>query len=264
MKEFYTVKEIILGLRDYSIDFNNKVYNLIRYVNIPKGKKEKPSFYMCFTTTGDKPCYSLNYLPQSTSKIRNLAISKYLVNKVVGIDNGDVVASSETDIVIPKRIENYVVDKDKYFSIVKDIIDDEFVKNHLCISNLLKRPDDEQPIPRNNHYIDQVEINPRGVSINTNTLNMNLSYDATKDKFVYRGINKNVNSSELEDFLNIKIHRKYLNDFIINLIDNNCMDCTDIIVERFSVLTDTDQYKETNRTFDMDVSERDRVLYISR
>ena len=264
MKEYYSVKEIIFGLRDYCITFNNNIVNLKQCLDIPKNRKEEVFFYMSFNQDEYNKQYSLRGIVRSTSKIKNLNISKFLINKFIGIDTGETIVSSNSDITIPDKMSKYVLDKDKFFTKVNEIINDKFIENIDTISNRFIDNIEDLPLPRTSPYLDMVSINPNGVVLSSHSLNKFLEYNARLDKVSYYGSNQSIYSSEIEAFLNVKIHKKYINEFILNIIDSNLLIGSDIIVEKFYSDVDSDVYKHPTRSFNMSVHLDNKVLYLSK
>lgn len=262
MRNYYTIKEIILGLRDYSINFNNELVNLGRFVNI--SKKEEPYFYMSFSIDEYNSKYSLNYITKSKSKIKNLAISQQFINKIRKVDTGYTIISSNSDISIPSKMEKNIVDKDKFCDKVYEIVNDEFVSNTAIISNKFKNIEDDLPFPAKNKYVDEVIIEPSKISLFSHTLNKSLEYNFRTDKLTYKGPNYALSSEEIDAFLNVQVPKKYLNNFILNMIEINLIEGADIVVEKFSTSYDGDPYKQTTRRLDMDVALNNKVLYLSR
>jgi hypothetical protein len=141
-------------------------------------------------------------------------------------------------------MSKYVLDKDKFFTKVNEIINDKFIENIETISNRFVDNIEDLPLPRTSPYLDMVSINPNGVVLSSHSLNKFLEYNARLDKVSYYGSNQSIYSSEIEAFLNVKIHKKYINEFILNIIDSNLLNGSDIIVEKFYSDVDSDVYKQ--------------------
>lgn len=259
MRDFYTIKEIILGLRSSCLNFNASINQLNNCVVFYDSKKKKPCFFIYYPERAVDDFFSIKYVTLKE-------YSKYfkaIDSRLFGTPEVHQVASStSSDIFIPKEISKYVVDKDRYYSLIKEMLSNDFLRNHVQIVNPYYGNYKNNAIPNNPFFVNKIDINSNGVKLYSEKLKSNFCYDSLKDCFSYNGISEWNSDNCISDYLNISISNNQLNDFLIGLIDSNLFSESDIIFDK-NLSFDICNISHDRKNFDLFIDDKQKRLSLS-
>ena len=228
MKDYYTLKEIILGLRGEQLKIAEKLNELENKLSICDNDKYKNSEFG-FNLVNNN-AYLVHHLYKKYSVLENILNCfsfkfKEIMNgdkytdSIRKLGNGDYVISGVSGLACHINEE----DQQSFNNLVDDILNDEFINN--CIIEIVKY--DKW------RYINNILTGPIVTTYSGfNNKNHNtLSYLARNDSIdIVKKIDNKSYKDTLNELLSLRYERKYFSEYIQNIIDSNDDIKKDIII----------------------------------
>jgi len=224
MKDYYTLKEILLGLRNEQLKLATKLQKLEKYLNISDTKKYQN---VEFHINGIKNLsYSYLYKTNPSTKLFDLLTGNFQEALKGYFTIGNVFLNENNDYYINHDAINInKIYQEKFTKNVNEILNSEFVKNII-----------KDIFIKENQYIPRLSIGNNTKYYNENknyrkTIYEYIAYIAKNNLIqVYNGYSNKNYKEFLNEMFNTRIPRNLISEYFQSIIDNNIDTKKDIII----------------------------------